>query len=140
MFDIGWVEMMIVVVVMVVVIGPKDLPVVLHTMGKWIARVRAMARSFQDSIEEMAGEAGLDQMRDEVQSIRDYSLEDEIEKAIDSEDEPSEGIYGDPAKALESAKDSAGDGDSVEHGDADDSTPAPEPKPEPNAPAPGEKT
>ena len=53
MFDIGWVEMMIVVVVMIVVIGPKDLPVVLHTMGRWIARVRAMARGFQDSIEEM---------------------------------------------------------------------------------------
>ena len=45
MFDIGWVEMMIVVVVMIVVIGPKDLPVVLHTMGRWIARVRAMARN-----------------------------------------------------------------------------------------------
>ncbi len=107
MFDIGWVEMMIVVVVMIVVIGPKDLPVVLHTMGRWIARVRAMARSFQDSIEEMAEETGLDQMRDEVRSIRDFSIEDEIEKAIDPEGEMKEGIAGDPAKTLESGEESA---------------------------------
>jgi sec-independent protein translocase protein TatB len=107
MFDIGWVEMMVVVVVMIIVIGPKDLPVVLHTMGRWIARVRAMARNFQDSIEELAEESGLDQMRDEVRSIRDFSIEDEIEKAIDPEGEMKEGIAGDPAKALESGEESA---------------------------------
>ncbi|MEE8084580.1 MAG: Sec-independent protein translocase protein TatB [Alphaproteobacteria bacterium] len=107
MFDIGWVEMMVVVVVMIIVIGPKDLPVVLHTMGRWIARVRAMARNFQDSIEELAEETGLDQMRDEVRSIRDFSIEDEIEKAIDPEGEMKEGIAGDPAKALESGEESA---------------------------------
>ncbi|MDX1485269.1 MAG: Sec-independent protein translocase protein TatB [Alphaproteobacteria bacterium] len=92
MFDIGWVEMMVVVVVMIVVIGPKDLPVVLHTMGRWIARVRAMARGFQDSIEEMAEQSGLGDVRDEMRSIRDFSLEDEIEKTIDPEGELREGI------------------------------------------------
>ena len=161
MFDIGWVEMMIVVVVMIVVIGPKDLPVVLHTMGRWIARVRAMARNFQDSIEEIAEDAGLEDMRDDVRSIRDFSIEDEIEKTIDPEGEMREGIAGDPAKALESGEDSdAGNGD--EDGDGDDGAepgdgeedeaapaleppgqePAPrlESEPESDPPARGEKT
>lgn len=110
MFDIGWVEMMVVVVVMIVVIGPKDLPAVLHTMGKWIAHVRAMARSFQNSIEEMAQEAGLDELRDDVRSIRDFSLEDEIDKAVDPEGELKEGIAGNSAKAIESGDNDSGDG------------------------------
>ncbi|MCH8917571.1 MAG: twin-arginine translocase subunit TatB [Alphaproteobacteria bacterium] len=157
MFDIGWVEMMVVAVVMIVVIGPKDLPVVLHTMGRWIARVRAMARNFQDSIEEIAEETGFDKMRDEVRSIGDFNIEDEIEKAIDPEGEVRQAISGDPAKALESAEDGAedasaednrddgaapGDGDGDRDGDRDESAPAGEtPGPEAeSAPARGEKT
>ncbi|MEE8563585.1 MAG: Sec-independent protein translocase protein TatB [Alphaproteobacteria bacterium] len=138
MFDIGWVEMMVVVVVMIIVIGPKDLPVVLHTMGRWIARVRAMARNFQDSIEELAEETGLDQMRDEVRSIRDFSIEDEIEKAIDPEGEMREGIAGDPAKATESGEEGA-EGQGPEgkgpEGNGEDA-----PEPESGVPARGEKT
>jgi sec-independent protein translocase protein TatB len=95
MFDIGWVEMMVVIVVMIVVIGPKDLPVVLHTMGRWIARVRAMAREFQSGIEDLAQQAGIDDVRKEVNSIRDFSLEEEIEKTIDPEGELREGIGAD---------------------------------------------
>ncbi len=138
MFDIGWVEMMVVVVVMIIVIGPKDLPVVLHTMGRWIARVRAMARNFQDSIEELAEETGLDQMRDEVRSIRDFSIEDEIEKAIDPEGEMKEGIAGDPAKALESGEESAkGKGpEGKEPEGKEEDPPEPESVPSPR----GEKT
>ena len=83
MFDIGWVEMMVVAIVMIVIIGPKELPVVLHTMGRWIARIRAMARNFQESIEEMAQESGLDEVRREVDTIKDYSLTEEIEHTID---------------------------------------------------------
>ncbi|MEE8140586.1 MAG: Sec-independent protein translocase protein TatB [Alphaproteobacteria bacterium] len=138
MFDIGWVEMMVVVVVMIIVIGPKDLPVVLHTMGRWIARVRAMARNFQDSIEELAEETGLDQMRDEVRSIRDFSIEDEIEKAIDPEGEMKEGIAGDPAKALESGEESAKDKGPEGKGPEGKGEDAPEPESVP--PPRGEKT
>lgn len=92
MFDIGWVEMMIVVVVMIVVIGPKDLPVVLQTIGRWIARLRGMARGFQDNIEEMARETGLEDMRNEINSIQDFSIEDEIEKAVDPDGKLGEGL------------------------------------------------
>lgn len=94
MFDIGWVEMMVVIIVLIIVIGPKDLPVVLHTMGQWVARARAMARSFQDSIEEMARDSGIDEVREDMRSIRDFRLDETVEKTIDPEGEFREGIAG----------------------------------------------
>ncbi len=125
MFDIGWVEMMIVVVVMIVVIGPKELPAVLHSMGVWISRVRAMARSFQDSIEEMAADSGLGDIQDEVRSIRDFSIEDGIEKSIDPDGALREGITGDSATAKVAE---SGDSDGDEEGPTAivDETPEPD--------------
>ncbi|MBL6935683.1 MAG: twin-arginine translocase subunit TatB [Alphaproteobacteria bacterium] len=59
MFDIGWTEMALVAVAIVVVVGPKELPVVLRTIGRALSRARAMAKEFRDSIDEMADEADL---------------------------------------------------------------------------------
>ena len=59
MFDIGWAEMALVSTVIIVVVGPKELPVVLRTIGRAVSRARAMAREFRDSIDEMADEADL---------------------------------------------------------------------------------
>lgn len=92
MFDIGWLEMMVVAIVMIVIIGPKDLPVVLHTMGRWVSRIRVMARGFQESIEEMANEAGLDEVRREATSLTDYDIAGDIEKSIDPDGEIRESL------------------------------------------------
>ena len=59
MFDIGWTEMALVAVVIIVVVGPKELPVVLRTIGRAVFHARAMAREFRDSIDEMVDEADL---------------------------------------------------------------------------------
>ena len=59
MFDIGWTEMALVATVIIVVVGPKELPVVLRTIGRAVFHARAMAREFRDSIDEMADEADL---------------------------------------------------------------------------------
>jgi sec-independent protein translocase protein TatB len=107
MFDIGWMEMMVIAIVMIVIIGPKELPGVLHTMGRWIGRVRAMARSFQDSIEEMAHESGLDDVRREVDSITDYDIGGSIQNTIDPggemRKELTEDVTVDAPKAAEEA-------------------------------------
>lgn len=110
MFDIGWTEMVVVIVVMIIVIGPKDLPRVLHTMGQWVARARAVARNFQDSIEQMAQEAGLDEVKKSAEQIRDFSLEDEVEKSIDPDGTIKEGMTiegpkGEPASDAPAATD-----------------------------------
>ena len=66
MFDIAWSEMAIIAVVALVVIGPKDLPRVLRTVGQLTGKARAMAREFQNSIEELARESELESLKDEV--------------------------------------------------------------------------
>ena len=58
MFDIGWSEMAVVLLVALVVIGPKDLPRVARAMGKWVAKGRAMAREFHSALADMARGGG----------------------------------------------------------------------------------
>lgn len=59
MFDIGWTELMVVGVVALIVIGPKDLPDMFRTMGRFTAKARSMARDFQRAMEAAADEAGV---------------------------------------------------------------------------------
>ncbi len=62
MFDIAPTELLIVAVVALVVIGPKDLPNVMRTVGEWVARARGMARHFRSGIDTMIREAELEEM------------------------------------------------------------------------------
>lgn len=62
MFDIGASEFLLIVVVAVVVIGPKDLPVALRTAGRWIAKIRRVSGHFRSGIETMIREAELEEM------------------------------------------------------------------------------
>jgi sec-independent protein translocase protein TatB len=87
MFDIGWTEMVMIIVVMVIVVGPKDLPRMLHQIGQWIGRVRQVARQFQDGIEQMAHDAGVDDLKKQIDSVSDISFEDEVAKTIDPKGE-----------------------------------------------------
>ena len=57
MFDIGPTELLLIVVVAVIVIGPKDLPVALRTAGRWIARMRKVSGQFRSGFEAMVREA-----------------------------------------------------------------------------------
>lgn len=87
MFDIGWSELLVIGVVALIVIGPKDLPKALSTMGKWVARARGMAREFQNSVDDMVRQAELDELREQVQKARSFNLTDELEKSIDPDGE-----------------------------------------------------
>ena len=62
MFDIGSSELLVIAVVALLVIGPKDLPRVLHMIGKWVAKARSMTNQFKSGLEEMAREAELEEM------------------------------------------------------------------------------
>ncbi len=84
MFDIGWMEMLVIAVVAILVIGPKDLPKVLHTVGQWMARARSVARNFQDQMEEMARQSGVDDVRKEISnSIHGFDPAARLKNAID---------------------------------------------------------
>jgi sec-independent protein translocase protein TatB len=62
MFDIAPTELLIVALVALVVIGPKDLPRVMRTVGHWVGRARGMARHFRSGIDTMMREAELEEM------------------------------------------------------------------------------
>ena len=83
MFDIGWSEMAVILLVALVVIGPRDLPRVARTMGKWVAKGRSMAREFQSAIEDMAREAELDKVKSEIEKAGRTDFGKTIENTID---------------------------------------------------------
>lgn len=83
MFDIAWSELGIIAAVALLIIGPKDLPKVLRTVGQWIAKARSMAREFQSGIDDMVREAELDDLRKAAKDMTNFSLENEVKKSID---------------------------------------------------------
>lgn len=62
MFDIGASELLLIVVLAIVVIGPKDLPMALRTAGRWIGKIRRVSGHFRAGIETMIREAELEEM------------------------------------------------------------------------------
>jgi sec-independent protein translocase protein TatB len=89
MFDIGWSEMALVLLVALIVIGPKDLPRVARTMGQWVGKGRAMAREFQRALEDMAREAELDKVKSEIEKAGRTNVGKAIENTIDPSGELS---------------------------------------------------
>ena len=83
MFDIAWSELGVIAVVALVVIGPKDLPKVLRTVGQWTSKARAMAREFQSGIDDMVRESELDELRKAAKQVSDFSIENEVKKTFD---------------------------------------------------------
>jgi sec-independent protein translocase protein TatB len=82
MFDIGWTEMLVIAVVMIVVVGPKDLPRMLRTFGKTTAKLRAMAGDFQKQFNEALKEAELDDVKKSVDELRSLNPANEIRKQL----------------------------------------------------------
>ena len=62
MFDIGFDELLLVAIVAIIVIGPKDLPLALRTVGRWVGKVRRVSGHFRSGIESMIREAELEEM------------------------------------------------------------------------------
>lgn len=69
-------ELMIAAVVALVVVGPKDLPILLRRLGQFMAKLRGMAAEFRASFDEMARQSELDELRKEVDALRKGQLAD----------------------------------------------------------------
>lgn len=83
MFDVGWTEMLVIAVVMIVVVGPKDLPKMLRTFGKTTAKLRSMAGDFRRQFDEALREAELDDLKSTVDSVRSLDPRQMIRKEFD---------------------------------------------------------
>jgi sec-independent protein translocase protein TatB len=67
---IGGFEILVIGIVALLVVGPKDLPLLMRKIGRVMARARAMANEFRSSFDEMARQSELDELRKEVQALR----------------------------------------------------------------------
>jgi sec-independent protein translocase protein TatB len=85
MFDLGWQEFMLIAFVAVVVVGPRDLPRVVRSVSTYLRKARSIARDFQNSLEEVAREAELDDLRKEAKSISSGDIEKRINDWVDPE-------------------------------------------------------
>jgi sec-independent protein translocase protein TatB len=83
LLDFGWSELMLIGIVALVVIGPKDLPKALRVAGFWVRKARTLSREFQSSVEQMVREAELDEMRQELKKATEIDLEKEFRHAVD---------------------------------------------------------
>jgi sec-independent protein translocase protein TatB len=83
LLDFGWSELLLIGVVALVFIGPKDLPKALRVAGFWVRKARSLSREFQSSIDQMIREAELDDIRQELKKASEVDLDHEFRRTID---------------------------------------------------------
>jgi sec-independent protein translocase protein TatB len=95
MFDIGWSELLLIGIVALIAIGPKELPGALRTLGQWMGKVRRMASEFQNQFHEAMREAELadlkkevDEMASKAQSYAHFDPLDDVRKDLEKAASP----------------------------------------------------
>jgi sec-independent protein translocase protein TatB len=69
MLDIGWGELIVIGIVALIAIGPKELPAALRTLGQWTTKIRRMASEFQNQFHEAMREAEMADLKKQVDSL-----------------------------------------------------------------------
>jgi len=100
MFDVGWSELLLIGIVALVVIGPKDLPKVLRAVGTMMSKVRSMANEFQGQFQEAMRDAELADLKKEAEKLASsatnviqnpmQSIQNEIQSSIDAPSQPAQ--------------------------------------------------
>jgi sec-independent protein translocase protein TatB len=117
MFDIGWSEFVLIAVVALIAIGPKELPGVLRALGQWMGKARKMAAEFQSQFQEAMREAEMADLKKSFDEVREAasgftggnimtSLQKDVTDAfkIDDVDKPAAAIEPRAATAAETPK------------------------------------
>jgi sec-independent protein translocase protein TatB len=107
MFDIGWGKIVLIGIVALLVIGPKELPAVLRTLGQWMTKLRRMASEFQGQFQEAMREAEMadlkkdvDDMAAQAKSYTDFDPIGDVRKELESTHQQIESALSDkPAAA-----------------------------------------
>ena len=109
MFDIGATELLVIAVVAIIVVGPKELPRMLRTVGQMVAKARSMAREFQSHLNDAADEAGLDEVRKGFTSVQETASGTDFTDAFKPLTETGEDIKRELEKTETSSRDTSGD-------------------------------
>lgn len=126
MFDLGWSEFLIIGFVLMMIVGPKDLPKVMRTFSKLTGQARSMAREFTSSLEEASKDGDMKEVKKFVTDLKSGNLEDmatiidddtkkELENikssaSVDTISEDVKEIQSDVKKAAEADADTTQDG------------------------------
>ena len=73
MLELGMSELLLVGIVSLIIVGPKDLPKMFRVVGKYVGRAKEMARDFQRSFEDAAKESGFEDIRRNFDTVKDFS-------------------------------------------------------------------
>ena len=82
MLDIGWGELLVIAVVLIVVVGPKDLPPMIRAFGKTMAGLRKMAGDFRTQFDEALKEADMDDVRQTISDVRNLNPTNSLRDAM----------------------------------------------------------
>jgi len=89
MFDIGWTELLVIACVAIIVVGPKDLPRMLRTLGQTIGKMRKMSREFQstfnDALREAEQQADIADMKKQVEAAANFNPLGDLKKSIEND-------------------------------------------------------
>ncbi len=86
MFDLGWTELLLIGIVALIVVGPKDLPGMFRAVGKFIGKAKGMAREFSHAMNDAAEGSGVDDIKETLRKAANpmKSAMDEVKKSTDS--------------------------------------------------------
>jgi sec-independent protein translocase protein TatB len=104
MFDIGWTELLVIAVVLIVVVGPKDLPPMLRAFGKMTANFRKMAGEFRTQFDEALRESEMDDVRKTISDAQRLNPTNALRDAINPLRQMGQEIKSDLQKATELPK------------------------------------
>ena len=85
MFDFAWSEIMLIGVVALIAIGPKDLPIALKTVSELVKKARRMAGEFQTHVDEMVRDADLKEVKNTFDDLRRMDIKGKILNAVDGD-------------------------------------------------------
>jgi sec-independent protein translocase protein TatB len=128
MFDIGWGELLLVGIVALIAIGPKELPTVMRSVGHWMGKIRRMASEFQGQFQEALREAEMDDLKKQAEDNDGDAGSDASEREPDWD-----GLEKAETEKAEADKPAAKDDAQPAEADAAEPAPLPEPKSEPKS-------
>jgi sec-independent protein translocase protein TatB len=104
MFDIGWGELVVIGIVALIAIGPKELPTVLRTLGQYMAKIRRMSAEFQGQFQEALREAEVAELKQQAESLKstvtDFARIDPLADPPKAPDPTADSAAAQPGEAL----------------------------------------
>ena len=99
MLEVGWSELLVIAIILIVVVGPKDLPGMMRTFGRMMGRVRTMANEFRGQFDEAMREAELDEVRKGLGEVNKYNPASSLRDAMNPIRQLGQDIKSDLQKA-----------------------------------------